>query len=160
MYCLALKTYSAHAYFCTTVCLNTTVMKISTFYNYFNQPQNNSEISTGMLFCDWVNRHVLDKFKRGLTTFILQFLQDFPSYREQQQHLQEWSTFITEFPCVLPLLLGLWHPSRYKMNSGTVKSNNLRYNTVGLFINSLICPKTESATHCLTKLFPIYQNKH
>ena len=26
--------------------------------------------------------------------------------------------------------------------------------------NSLICPKAKSATHCLTKLFPIYQNKH
>ena len=26
--------------------------------------------------------------------------------------------------------------------------------------NSLICPKTKSATHCLTELFPIYQNKH
>ena len=25
---------------------------------------------------------------------------------------------------------------------------------------SLICPKTKSATHCLTELFPIYQNKH
>ena len=24
----------------------------------------------------------------------------------------------------------------------------------------MICPKTKSATHCLTKLFPIYQNKH
>ena len=27
-------------------------------------------------------------------------------------------------------------------------------------INSLICPKTNSATHCVTELFPIYQNKH
>ena len=26
--------------------------------------------------------------------------------------------------------------------------------------NSLICPKAKSATHCLTKLFPIYQNTH
>ena len=26
--------------------------------------------------------------------------------------------------------------------------------------NSLICPRTKSASHCLTKLFPIYQNKH
>ena len=26
--------------------------------------------------------------------------------------------------------------------------------------NSLKCPKAKSATHCLTKLFPIYQNKH
>ena len=26
--------------------------------------------------------------------------------------------------------------------------------------NSLICPKTKSATHCLTELFPFYQNKH
>ena len=24
----------------------------------------------------------------------------------------------------------------------------------------MICPKTKSATHCLTELFPIYQNKH
>ena len=28
-----------------------------------------------------------------------------------------------------------------------------------LSINSLICPKTKSANHCLTELFPIYQNK-
>ena len=27
-------------------------------------------------------------------------------------------------------------------------------------INSLICPMTKSATHCLTELFLIYQNKH
>ena len=26
--------------------------------------------------------------------------------------------------------------------------------------NSLICPKAKSATHCLAKLFPIYNNKH
>ena len=26
--------------------------------------------------------------------------------------------------------------------------------------NSLICPRTKSASHCLTELFPIYQNKH
>ena len=26
--------------------------------------------------------------------------------------------------------------------------------------DSLICPRTKSASHCLTKLFPIYQNKH
>ena len=25
--------------------------------------------------------------------------------------------------------------------------------------NSLICPRTKSASHCLTELFPIYQNK-
>ena len=24
----------------------------------------------------------------------------------------------------------------------------------------MICPKTKSATHCLTEVFPIYQNKH
>ena len=33
-------------------------------------------------------------------------------------------------------------------------------NKIQLFINSLIYPKTKSATHCLTKLFPIYQNEH
>ena len=26
--------------------------------------------------------------------------------------------------------------------------------------NSWKCPKAKSATHCLTELFPIYQNKH
>ena len=26
--------------------------------------------------------------------------------------------------------------------------------------NSLICPNTKSATHCLTELLPIYENKH
>ena len=26
--------------------------------------------------------------------------------------------------------------------------------------NSLICPRTKSASHCLTELFQIYQNKH
>ena len=26
--------------------------------------------------------------------------------------------------------------------------------------NSLVCPRTKSASHCLTELFPIYQNKH
>ena len=26
--------------------------------------------------------------------------------------------------------------------------------------NTLICPWTKSASHCLTELFPIYQNKH
>ena len=26
--------------------------------------------------------------------------------------------------------------------------------------NSLICPRTKSASHCLTELFPIYQYKH
>ena len=31
---------------------------------------------------------------------------------------------------------------------------------VRLNINSFICPKTKSATRCLTELFPIYQNKH
>ena len=33
-------------------------------------------------------------------------------------------------------------------------------NEIQLFINSLICPKTKSPSHCLSKLFPIYQNKH
>ena len=33
-------------------------------------------------------------------------------------------------------------------------------NKIKLFINNLICPKTKTATHCLTKLFSIYQNKH
>ena len=26
--------------------------------------------------------------------------------------------------------------------------------------NSLKCPRTKSASHCLTEIFPIYQNKH
>ena len=26
--------------------------------------------------------------------------------------------------------------------------------------NSLICPRTKSASHCLTELFPIHRNKH
>ena len=26
--------------------------------------------------------------------------------------------------------------------------------------NIFICPKTKSATHCLTELLPIYENKH
>ena len=26
--------------------------------------------------------------------------------------------------------------------------------------NSFICPRTKSASQCLTELFPIYQNKH
>ena len=25
--------------------------------------------------------------------------------------------------------------------------------------NSLVCPRTNSASHCLTELFPMYQNK-
>ena len=29
-----------------------------------------------------------------------------------------------------------------------------------LFIINLICPKAKSAKYCLTKLFPIYHNKH
>ena len=29
-----------------------------------------------------------------------------------------------------------------------------------IFSNSLICPKAKSATHCLTELFSIFQNKH
>jgi hypothetical protein len=27
-------------------------------------------------------------------------------------------------------------------------------------MNSLKCPKSKSLSHCLTELFPIYQNKH
>ena len=37
--------------------------------------------------------------------------------------------------------------------------HNLKMNKIELFINRLICPKAKSATHCLTELFPIYQNK-
>ena len=27
-------------------------------------------------------------------------------------------------------------------------------------LNSLKCPKSKSLSHCLTELFPVYQNKH
>ena len=40
-----------------------------------------------------------------------------------------------------------------------LKSDNLQYNMMRQWDDSMNAP-TESATHCLTELFLIYQNKH
>ena len=45
-----------------------------------------------------------------------------------------------------------WNFARNCVINGFFQNNSVE--------NSLICPRTKSASHCLTELFPIYQNKH
>ena len=60
-------------------------------------------------------------------------------------------------------------PFLYTISCKIVRQNYLNYyflfffynlKKIWLFINSSICPKTKSSNPCLTKLLPIYQNKH
>ena len=46
------------------------------------------------------------------------------------------------------------------LNARNCKKLNFIFKVCNSVMNNLKCPKSKSLSHCLTELFPIYQNKH